>query len=233
MNLLGMPPRPRHSRARLLPIAVLLFMVAGSCSSNEHLTSPATDPGVYGTAEMENHVPASGALVLVESSVDPIAPVTSHDFFASIRSVPDGGFGTGPVPAGQYAIMAGYARLHPNPGATFDSLISYEVVTVTDASSNRIPMRLTLRPPATIEGRLETGTPWVKYVYAVGIAGQVSGTGVDANGRFAIEGVPQGTWRIMIYDFSGATGVLDKTIAGIVTRSGQTTRVPDVQVPPP
>jgi len=178
-------------------------------------------------------VPAPGAMILVESCVDPIQPVTQHDFLASVRSIPNGQFGVGPVPAGHYTVMAGYAKSAPAPGASFDSLVSYSIVTVTDPSSYRIPERLTLRPPATIVGRMITGSPGWIYVYAVGSSGQIGGSTLDPNGEFIIAGVPQGTWRLMAYDLSGGSPVLVVTVPGVVTRFGATTRTHDIPIASP
>jgi hypothetical protein len=211
----------------------LLAFASASCSSNDTIVSPATDLGVYGVVETENHVPAVGALILLESHVDPIAPVTQHDFFASVRSVPGGGFGFGPVPAGQYTLLAGYSKATPAAGATFDSLVSYSSVAVTDPTSYRIPERLTVRRPATIVGRVITSTSGLMYLYAVGSSGQVTGASPDANGVFTLEGVPQGTWRVMGYDLAGGSPLLAVTVGGVVTRFGETTRMQDVQVPSP
>jgi hypothetical protein len=211
--------------------ALLIAAFAASCSNNQHLTSPATDLGIYGTVETVNHVPASGAMIRVESCVDPIQPVTQHDFLASVRSIPNGQFGVGPVPAGQYTVIAGYAKTAPASGASFDSLISYSIVTVTDPNSYRIPERLTLRPPATIVGRMITSAPGWIYVYAVGSSGQIGGSTLDPNGEFTIVGVPQGTWRLMGYDSSGGSPVLVVTFPGVVTRFGETTRVNDIPIP--
>jgi hypothetical protein len=215
--------------------AGLLLAVAftASCSNNDQVTAPATDLGVYGTVETVNHVPAPGAWVHVESDVDPLSPYTPHDFFSTVLAVSAGGFGIGPMPAGHYTILAGYAKALPSAGATFDSLVAYESVTITDPTSFRTPMRLTLRPPAYIVGRMITSTPWLKYVYAVGSGGAVSGSSVDPSGRFIIAGVPQGTWRLMAYDLSGASPRLDVTVAGVVTTFGHATRVDDIEVPSP
>lgn len=224
---------PRKARSALIGslLAAGAFMV--SCSANETLISPATDLGVYGVVESENHVPAAGALILLQSYVDPIAPVTQHDFFASVRSIPGGGFAIGPVPAGQYTLTAGYAKATPAAGATFDSLVSYSIVTVTDPTSYRIPERLTVRRPGAIMGRLITSTPWLMYMYAVGSSGQVSGASVDPSGRFILQGVPQGTWRVMGYNLASGSSVLAVTVGGVVTRFGESTRMQDIQVPSP
>jgi hypothetical protein len=221
------------TRTFRIAAALLTPVLVASCSNNQHLTSPATDLGIYGMVETENHVPAPGALVLVESYVDPIQPVTQHDFLASVRSIPDGRFGVGPVPAGQYTVIAGYAKGVPALGASFDSLISYSIVTVTDPNSYRIPERLTLRPPATIVGRMITGIPGWIYVYVVGSSGQIAGSTLNSDGGFTLTGVPQGTWRLMAYDLSGASPVLVVTVPGVVTRFGRTTRVNDIPIPAP
>lgn len=229
------PERDRSGAARsaLSTGLVLACALTASCSNNDQIVSPATDFGIYGIAEVENHVPAPGALVLLESYVDPISPYTPHEFFTSVLTIPDGGFGTGPVPAGRYLIFAGYPKAVPSPGATFDSLVSYESVTVTDPTSFRIPMRLTLRPPATIVGRVITNTPGWMYVYAVGSGGSVSGSTLDASGQFTLAGVPQGTWRLMAYDLTAGVPVLAVNVGGVVTRFGETTHVREALVPSP
>lgn len=228
-------PRPHRwvTQTSRIAAALLTAAFAASCSINDHLTSPATDLGIYGMVETGNHAPAPGAMILVESYVDPIQPVTQHDFLASVRSIPNGEFGVGPVPAGHYTVMAGYAKTAPASGAGFDSLISYSIVTVSDPNSYRIPERLTLRPPATIVGRMITSAPGSIYIYAVGSSGQIGGSRLNPDGEFTIVGVPQGTWRLMAYDLSGGSPVLVVTAPGIVTRFGETTRVNDIPLPSP
>ncbi|MEV6066172.1 MMPL family transporter [Nocardia sp. NPDC052001] len=143
---------------------------------------------VSGVVRTIEHEPVPDATVSV---TDPLGDVAGTAVTAA-----DGTYTCHGVPTGTYTVVAVADRMRPT------------ATTLTVPDSGRLSFDLTLTPMAVLSGTVRGGGRTVRdaRVTVLNLSGDIVGTArTDENGRYAVSGLPDGEYTVMVRGYSMVT----------------------------
>ncbi|MFF2551284.1 MMPL family transporter [Nocardia sp. NPDC058058] len=143
---------------------------------------------VSGVVRTIAHEPVPDATVSVTDSLGDVA--------STAVTAADGTYTCHGVPAGAYTVVAVAARMRPT------------ATTLTVPDSGRLSFDLTLTPMAVLSGTVRAGDRTVgdARITVLDLSGAIVGTArTDENGRYAVSGLPDGEYTVMVRGYSMVT----------------------------
>ncbi|MFB8007024.1 MMPL family transporter [Nocardia sp. NPDC056000] len=142
----------------------------------------------------------SGVVRTIEHEPVPDATVSVTDLLGDVAgtavTAADGTYTCHGVPAGTYTLVAVAARMRPT------------ATTLTVPDSGRLCFDVTLTPMAVLSGTVRGGGRTVRdaRVTVLDLSGDIVGTArTDENGRYAVSGLPDGEYTVMVRGYSMVT----------------------------